>query len=273
MTDLFEQVTLPHYEYIPPRQRKAQPIERGHWKADRNYRDACPQCGEPKTSTSALCYQCAFSKGRAPVDPVTYWEHGSPYRRVPLMRGEYALVDAEDYERVMRWRWIAPIMPKKDKYHVVTSHCLDESIKPFKYVRLQLQNLVMQCPREILLDHENRNPLDNRKCNIRPCNLFQNAQNKGKFKSNHSGYKGVWKCTHSATYQTCINVNRKKINIGNFATAHEAGFMRDIETVRHHGRFGVLNFPHFIEQILYLVQLEPQNSDSTRENHGDLLFE
>lgn len=267
MTDLFEQVAqLPHYEYIPPHQRKAKPIQKGHWGVDRNYRDACPQCSESKVASSALCYKCAFNVGRGPIDPMTYWEDGLPFRRIPLTRGVYALVDAEDYDRVMLWRWTAPIHPDKEKQHVITSHCLDESVRPFKYVRLTLQHLVLQCRRQMLLDHANRNPLDNRKRNIRPCNSYQNAQNKGRFRNNHSGYKGVWKCTHSSTYQTCINANGEKINLGNFRTAHEAAFMRDIATVKYHGRYGVLNFPEFIERILEMVRSENQNS-ATRQDH------
>lgn len=270
MANLLEQVAqLPHFEYIPPRQKKARPIERVDW-TDRNYRDACPQCGASKCVNSHLCYQCAFSRCRAAIDPQIYYVEGDPCRKVPLSRGLYAIVDAEDYEWVMQWRWTAPRRVGKKKSYVVTSHCLDPEQRPLQYVTLNLQHLVTQCERGFLLDHANRDTLDNRKHNIRPSTLEGNAQNKDRFSTNKSGYKGVWKCTHSDTYQTCINVNGQKINIGNFYDPREAAFERDVYTFIFHGEFGVLNFPELIDEIRQRAQSDRPKILSKLRNHDDL---
>lgn len=41
-----------------------------------------------------------------------------------------------------------------------------------------LHRLIMECPKELTVDHINHNTLDNRRCNLRICTQFQNNQNK-----------------------------------------------------------------------------------------------
>lgn len=258
MADLLEQVAqLPRFEYIPPNRIKARPIQRGHWTVDRSYRNACPQCGESKHVGASLCYQCAFNRCRAPLDQKVYESCGRTYRNVPLNKGLYTSVDEEDYERIMLWRWRI----RKGNgltFEAVTDHCLDLTVRPLEYSQIQMPHIILQLAPSVIIDHKNRNALDNRKSNLRICETrAQNGWNRAKNKNNKSGYKGVWKCTHGLRYQTCINVNGQKINIGNFLDPKEAAFARDVATMVFHGEeFGVFNFPELIERIRQKAQLE-----------------
>lgn len=42
---------------------------------------------------------------------------------------------------------------------------------------LKLHRFIMDCPRDKVIDHINHNTVDNRKCNLRVCTRFENAQN------------------------------------------------------------------------------------------------
>ena len=68
-------------------------------------------------------------------------------------------------------------------------------------------------------DHYNRIRDDNRLCNIRTANDEMNSRNKGKYKNNKSGYKGVsWKDKNNK-WVAQIQVNKKGIHLGLFDTA------------------------------------------------------
>ena len=75
------------------------------------------------------------------------------------------------------------------------------------------------------IDHINGDPADNRLCNLRACNQAQNQQNRGKRKTNKSGYKGVCWSAQARKWRASITVNSKHVHLGFFAdpkSAHEA---------------------------------------------------
>jgi len=81
------------------------------------------------------------------------------------------------------------------------------------------------------VDHINRNPADNRVENLRWANDFINAQNKGDFKNNTSGYKHI---TCEDNYFRVVIARNKQILIRKrFQTLEDAIKCRDafIETL------------------------------------------
>lgn len=73
---------------------------------------------------------------------------------------------------------------------------------------------------DIAIDHINRNPLDNRRDNLRICTKQQNYCNRKSPKDNSTGYRGISKKGNK--YQAMITYKCKKIYIGLFDTAEEA---------------------------------------------------
>ena len=71
-------------------------------------------------------------------------------------------------------------------------------------------------PGETLLDHVDQNRQNNQPWNIRPCTSSQNLANVSKRK----GYDFI---RRNSTYRAQICVNGKRIQLGYFATAEEAG--------------------------------------------------
>lgn len=66
------------------------------------------------------------------------------------------------------------------------------------------------------IDHIDRNPLNNKIENLREINISNNALNRGKNKTNKSGYKGVSYHKESKKWRAQTMVNYKKIHIGSF---------------------------------------------------------
>ena len=60
------------------------------------------------------------------------------------------------------------------------------------------------------VDHINRNPLDNRRSNLRICTQQDNAKNKSKYKNNNSGFKGVYFLKTYYYWVAEIRYNNKK---------------------------------------------------------------
>lgn len=89
---------------------------------------------------------------------------------------------------------------------------------------LSLHRLVMGDIEGVEYDHINRNKLDNRKENLRPCTRKQNCQNRGVRRDSKTGLKGVQKRAENV-YRARIQMGEKRITIGHYPTpelAHEA---------------------------------------------------
>lgn len=71
-----------------------------------------------------------------------------------------------------------------------------------------------------LVDHVNRNRLDNRQCNLRLCNSEQNAMNKSILKTNTSGITGVNREKNG--WRARIGANHKTYELGVFEKFEDA---------------------------------------------------
>ncbi len=147
---------------------------------------------------------------------------------IPLTRGLNAIVDAADYEWLNQWNWFA-LQSQHNSY----AARLDK-----KTSRLILMHRLIVGGNSQDIDHINRNPLDNRRSNLRPCTRAENLYNQPKHKNNSSGFKGVyWDKTHGY-WKAEIRNNGPRIRLGYFRTK-EAAFKAYCEACKKlHGEFG-----------------------------------
>lgn len=80
-----------------------------------------------------------------------------------------------------------------------------------------------------MVDHINRNKLDNRKSNLRPTNKSNNAEN-----IDRGLYCGIMQVP-SGKYQASIMVNYESIYLGSFNTKEEALFARYKAEIKYYG--------------------------------------
>lgn len=90
---------------------------------------------------------------------------------------------------------------------------------------------------ELVIDHINGDPLDNRIANLLQATISQNGYNRGAPKHNTSGHKGVYWNGKEKKWHVQLNANRKRISVGYFRTKEEAAAAYAAAAVKYHGNF------------------------------------
>lgn len=142
-------------------------------------------------------------------------------KKVPLTLGQFALVDDEDYERVVSFgKWRAH-WSRNTYYAEILAGAEND-------VALKLHRFILNLPKEGWpVDHRNGDGLDNQKGNLRILTPALNSLNRVRLhKFNRSGVTGV--CFFKATgkWGASITLNKKQYHLGFFDTVEEAAFAR-----------------------------------------------
>lgn len=162
-----------------------------------------------------------------PLDP--------SYRLIPLTRGQNAIVDTEDWDFLACFNWTAKWYPQNKMYYAVRRTSEGKIQK--------MHRVLLGEPKGKEVDHKDRNGLNNRKNNLRPCTRFQNCCNMGRRKDNTSGFRGISFDRRRGKWAAEIKRNGKHAFLGYFDEPTDAARARDAAAAELHGDFAVLNFP------------------------------
>lgn len=145
------------------------------------------------------------------------------YKFIPMPSGELVIVDNDDFNEVkdINWRGAG----SNGKYADNPSYG-------------RMHRYIMNAPDDMVVDHINGNPLDNRKSNLRICTHHQNLMNRSA--NNTSNYKGVRPSKNS--WSSRITYNCKEYHLGTFSTEEEAARAYDAKARELFGEFARLNF-------------------------------
>jgi len=160
---------------------------------------------------------------------------------IPLTQGKFAIVDAEDYDRLVKYKWHT----NQDGNNFYAYTFLS---KGNKKKRVFMHRLIMNAPKGLFIDHIDGNGLNNRKCNLRLCTPAQNVQNSRPRSNTSSKYKGVfWNKTNKKWIAT-IHKGDNRIYLGGFDDEIEAALAYDRKAAELFGEFAYLNFgtPHIL---------------------------
>lgn len=139
-------------------------------------------------------------------------------------KGLQFIIDAEDYSKIKDICWI---VDKKDGH--VTGVVNGRNLRLHRYV------LNIDDP-NMMVDHINHNPSDNRKSNLRLVNKSQNGMNRPAPQNNKSGYKGVCQISNGK-YMARIMINYKGIYLGCYDTPEEASIAYESAAKKYFGEY------------------------------------
>lgn len=155
-------------------------------------------------------------------------------KTIQLTQGKVALVDDEDYDFLMQWKWCAFKPLRGNSFYAVSRTRGPHHLRK----QVFMHRLIMNISSGKLIDHRNRNGLDNQRHNLRECNHSQNNMNKTPF--GKSKYMGVYYDRH--LIKMAIKANGKYIRKGGFKTEDAAAKYYDNLAKIYHGEFANLNF-------------------------------
>lgn len=157
--------------------------------------------------------------------------HGMCVRRIPLSDGNFAIVDEKDYDLVSKYSW------SNAKHGGAIAYSAGRHDKSMIY----MHKLILDNDQSV--DHINRDPLDNRRANLRYATKQQNAANMDR----GSEWKGVTKRRNKWLAQ--ITVDGKNQYLGLFSTPEDAARAYDAAALEAFGEYARGNFIKHPEPI------------------------
>lgn len=94
--------------------------------------------------------------------------------RIPLTRGQFALIDSDDYARVSPFRWLAMPTPTSGGSYYAAANVKDAD---GRRRTIYMHRLIANAPTGKEVDHVNHETLDNRRSNLRLGSHLDNMRN------------------------------------------------------------------------------------------------
>lgn len=131
--------------------------------------------------------------------------------------------DMCDYDAIKNWCWCEKI--DYHGYHIIESYINGKITKMSHLLGFQKH------------DHIDRNPLNNRRYNLRPANASENNMNQKKPSNNTSGFIGVSWNKSKEKWEAYVQVNRQYVYLGSYSNKDDAIIARLKAESNYYGEF------------------------------------
>jgi len=138
-----------------------------------------------------------------------------------LTKGYKAIVDADCPEWIKNKKWCVTRTNDCTKFYAIAS-----VREKGKRKTLLLHRALLNAQKGQIIDHINGDPLDNRLCHLRFCNVSQNGANSKPKKDKK--FKGIYFRKDRNRWMARIVVNYKKIYIGEYESEETAAAAYDV---------------------------------------------
>lgn len=162
-------------------------------------------------------------------------------KHIPLQKGKFTIVDVDDYEWLVKHKWYF----RKDYYTFYASRTIYPGGRKGKHYTVQMHREILGLvPGDgIMVDHINRNGLDNRKENLRIAEGSINQYNCKIRKDNSSGYRGIVWSRYWQRWQARISIKGIRVFCGWHPDPISAAMAYDKAAILYRGNNAILNFP------------------------------
>lgn len=148
--------------------------------------------------------------------------------------------DMDDYEKIKDYCWF-------ECFHT-DGYCSVEAWEKSRKSQIRIHQVI----KGKYYDHEDRNPFNNRKYNLRKANSTENARNKSLSSKNTSGVTGVSWDKDNKKWMAFIGLNYKTKKLGRYANKEEAIKARLEAESKYYGKFAPQR--HLFEQYGITIQ-------------------
>lgn len=102
---------------------------------------------------------------------------------------------------------------------------------------VKMQRMIMNPPKDMVVDHINGDKHDNRKCNLRIVTQSENNMNKCMQSNNKSGTVGVYYDKSAQKWRASIVIKGNKIDLGRFVNKQDAIDVRKKAEIEYFGEY------------------------------------
>ena len=154
-------------------------------------------------------------------------------RYIELTKGYRALVDEEDYPRVMEFKWFVTGRPAYAYRH------LRYAPGARNYTVQSMHDLILGQREGMTIDHIDLDRFNNTRANLRFATRSQQTQNRARRGDSLLNYKCIMR--NGRNFTARIKIDGRRISVGTFPSQEEAALAYNHAALHHYGEFARLN--------------------------------
>ena len=188
-------------------------------------------------TTSCGCYHKNVASRKSTNKKYNDYETYGKVTKIFTSDGNIILIDTEDYDKIKKYCW-----------SIATNGYVQSRDYDSNNSMVLIHRVIMNAPKNKIIDHKNHNVLDNRKENLRLCNQYNNMANQNLSKANTSGYKGVYWSNEKDKWYVKIGYKNNNIHLGYFDNIEEAFKTRKKAEEEYFGEYrNIIIYDNIIE--------------------------